>query len=320
MANNRTYLFSVMHHVLWSFLIPLGYGIIVGLIAWGSETRDTFINFLNAYFVSFNCVFSSGLILGTASFVYFTQKDVICLIEETFDKHDLKNPEFKESKRRYLSRRRSISFATEFICVAFLIFYFCKFPFSGFPEYALIAVGCAQYGLGVYVGRKLFYFSKMLFSMEQFSTKKDVFANNNLGLISSYVNILSTLTLIFVYVHIKSFYNAPFEYNTILGSLTKHFLLIPGIIATPVLVIFNFYPRNVLRVLYSKSIEIKMKELTKSLKDKDLTVFEQLTYLAEREKMSRDELKYRLQLSLSDIPIGITIMALIFTLIKDGLG
>ncbi|XXJ20792.1 hypothetical protein ACR42D_14875 [Desulfovibrio caledoniensis] len=317
----QNYLFSLMHHVLWSFLVPLAYGGVASTIIWFTESAKVFSRFVEAYFVSFNCVISAGLILGAVSFVYFTQGHVVELIEKSFFDKDLRRDSgYQESKRRFLSVQRSISFSAQFILVAFLIFYTCQFPFEGFAQYAMIGIGCAQYGMGVYVGRKLFYFSKMLNDVEKLHTKEDVFTDGNLGLISSYVNILSTLTVVFVYVHVKSFYGAPFEFNTILGASAKHFLLLPGIIAIPVLIIFNFYPRSVLRTLYSRSINVRLEELTKSLEGRELSQFEQLSYVAEREKMSRDELKYRLQLSLSDIPIGITIVALIISLIKDGLG
>lgn len=37
-------------------------------------------------------------------------------------------------------------------------------------------------------------------------------------------------------------YEGPFLYDSILGQSIKPFLLLPAIIATPVLLIFNFYP------------------------------------------------------------------------------
>jgi hypothetical protein len=47
------------------------------------------------------------------------------------------------------------------------------------------------------------------------------------------------------------------------------------------------------------------------LSGKGSTEFEERSYIMEVEKMSRDELRYSLQLSLSDLPIGITLLVMI---------
>jgi hypothetical protein len=86
-------------------------------------------------------------------------------------------------------------------------------------------------------------------------------------------------------------YEGPFLYDSILGQSIKPFLLLPAIIATPVLLIFNFYPRAVLRKVYAKSIDLEIKTLQKTLHDEKLSEYEQLSYVIEVEKMSRDELR-----------------------------
>lgn len=46
------------------------------------------------------------------------------------------------------------------------------------------------------------------------------------------------------------------------------------------------------------------------MKSDSISEFEKRSYLLEFEKMSREELRYSLQLSLSDLPIGITIIVM----------
>jgi hypothetical protein len=175
----------------------------------------------------------------------------------------------------------------------------------------MIIAACAEYALGVYVGRKLGYAGMMLHSLLDAPVTRNLFKKRELDAINPYVHVASTLTIIFVYIHVKSYYEGPFLYGSILGQSIKPFLLLPAIIATPVLLIFNFYPRAVLRKLYSQSIDVEIERLKYAMKNEELTPYEKRSYLIEFDKMSRDELRYSLQLTLSDLPIGITILIMV---------
>ena len=174
---------------------------------------------------------------------------------------------------------------------------------------------CLEYALGVYVGRKLFYAGLMLRSLHDVPVTKNLFKNHELDAINSFVNIASTLTLIFVYLHVHSYYYGPFAYPFAIGESARFFLLFAAIIATPVLLIFNFYPRTVLVAIYSKSVDVEIKNLKRRLKNRSLSDFERMSYVIEFNKMARDELRHRLRLSLSDLPVAITIFVTIIGLI-----
>lgn len=313
--NNSRHLFFLMNHVFVGFTIAVAYGAISGLIVWQLDGIQAFSDYSFAFFRSFNGAIVGGLIISTAILVYRSQCWVPDLIDETFVNHDLSLTEYTEQKRRFLSAGRSISFATTFIVVGFGLFTLAEFPFDGFANYALMAFACIQYGLGVYVGRKLFYIAQMLHAIEGLDVKQDIFTDDRLGTISTYVNSLSTLTVIFVFAHVHSFYHAPFEYGSVLGDTVRTAMLLPAVLAIPVVVIFNFYPRTVLRNLYSRSIAAKTEEIKKGLVDANISEFERLTYLIEYDKMSKDELKYRLRMTLSDLPIAITIILMIASVI-----
>ena len=107
------------------------------------------------------------------------------------------------------------------------------------------------------------------------------------------------------------YYAAPFAYDTMFKQSVRTFLILPAIMATPVLLIFNFYPREVLRKLYSKSIDVEITNLRRKLRDENLNAYEKRSYLIEFNKMSREELRYSFQLALTDLPIGITILAMV---------
>jgi len=304
-----------MKHVLWGFGLALAYGIATSGLVWITDQPDLFKRYAEAYFVSFNCLISGGLILGTALFVFLTQESVPLFIESAFDKTSLDETTYYQQKQKYLSLRRSMTFSTDFIVVGFLIFYFCKFPFRGPPEYYMIAFACLEYALGVYVGRKLFYIAQMLNSILDIKLTRNIFRDDDLGYVIGYVNILSTLTIIFVYVHVTSYYAAPFEFSSVVSPSFKIALLLPAVIASPVLIIFNFYPRMVLRRLYSRSIADEVGDLTRKLRSKNLTEYERLSYVIEYDKLCKDELRNRLRITLSDLPIGITIITMIVGLL-----
>ena len=267
--------------------------------------------FFVAYTVSFKTIISLGLILGTWLIVYRTQDVISETIEAAFTQKELDTTPYFINKQKFYSLKRSISFSAEFIVVAFGVFTICcQFVLSDWGQALMIIAMCAQYGLGVYVGRKLMYTGMMLHSLLTAPVNRNLFRNRELDAINVYVHVASTLTVIFGYIHVRGYFDGQFQYGGILGESARVFLLIPVIIATPVLLIFNFYPRAVLRKLYSKSIDVEIERLKEAMKNESISEFEKQSYLLEVEKMSREELRYSLQLSLSDLPIGITIIVM----------
>jgi hypothetical protein len=200
-----------------------------------------------------------------------------------------------------------LAFSSSFAIVAYGIFSAARFPLPATAANFLIAFGCLQYALGVYIGRKLFYIAQMLRSIEHIKLKKDIFQSDKLAVISIYVNVTSTLTVLLVFIGVRSYYYAPFAYDSILGNSIQALMLLPAVIAIPILAIFNYYPRVVTRKLYEQSINHSLGKLRAKLKARDLTEFERLTYLVEFDKISRDELKYRLRMTLTDLPMAVTL-------------
>ena len=85
----------------------------------------------------------------------------------------------------------------------------------------------------------------------------------------------------------------------------------PAVLAAPVLLYFNFLPREVLRRIYGRSIDVEVQEMYQLMRKTDLGAFEKRLKLLELNKMYREELRYSLQLTLSDLPIGITILLML---------
>ena len=155
----------------------------------------------------------------------------------------------------------------------------------------------------------------MLYSIEEIDIKEDIFSNNKLGIIPSYINSISTFTVIFVFTHVYSYYHAPFGYASVLGETVRISLLLPAVLAIPVVAIFNFYPKSVLKTLYEKSINNKMNDIRIKLSSSRVTEYERLICLMEYDKMTKDELKHRLKLTLGDLPIVVTIIFMVLRVI-----
>lgn len=295
------------------FFLGLALSVLYGLggaaFVWRLGGKSEAQLFFAAYTTSFRTVLSLGLILGTALIVFYRQNVIPATIEKAF-KGQL-TQDYYYYRRRFSSPRISLTFSGEMILVAFVIFSYSQFPLSKPGEVLMLIAACAEYGLAVYVGRKLMYTAMMLHALLAISVKRNLFRKRELDGINPYVHVASTLTIIFLYVHMIGYQDGPFLYGSILGRSIKIFLILLPLIATPVLLIFNFYPRIVLTKIYDQSIEVEITRVRKAMRSEALSPYEKRSYLMELEKMSRDEMRYSLQMALTDLPIAITIVIMV---------
>lgn len=295
--------------ILFSGLgISVAYGLLGSALLWFIDGQAEAQSFFVAYTKSFKTIISLGLAIGTALVIFRTQDEVPKIIETAFIKTQLSKTNYYIYEQHFRSLFRTITFAAQLSVIAFIIFSYCKFPLSQRAEPLMMIAVCVQYALGAYVGRKLVYIGMMLHALMNVKVTRNLFKERELDEINTYVNVASTLTIISVYIHVISYYNGPFMFDSVVLESIRIFIIFPAVIATPVLLIFNFYPRAILRKLYSQSIDIEIKNLQEKLQSESLTAFEKHSYLIEFKKMSSDELRYSLQLTLSDLPIGITIL------------
>jgi hypothetical protein len=295
--------------------ISLFYGVSSSVVLWYSGGRSEALPFFAAYTSSFKTLFSLGLILGTAIIVFRSQDVIPQIVETAFTKTELSETSYFLNKRWFLSLRKSITFSAEFIVIAFVLFTYSHFPLSRPGEVLMLMAVCAEYALGVYVGRKLMYTGMMLHSLLSIPVTRNLFKDGRLDMINPYVHVAATLTLIFVYVHMIGYYEGPFLFDSILGQNIKIFLLLPAVIAAPVLLFLNFYPSAVLRKLYAQSIEVDRRRLKEALQSEELSTFEKRYYLIEFDKMSRDQLSTNVRLTLSDLLILAIMLLMVFALI-----
>lgn len=293
------------------FASSLAYGVcsaaIIYLISGHADAKA----FLLLFIESFNVLVTLGLITATALIVHYSQHVIPATIEAAFEDTALWSTPYLKYKRRFFSVRRTITFAAEFVAIGFVVFHYCHFPLKPLGEAFLLLAGCTQWLLASYVGRKLRYVAMMMHSLLNVPVTRNLFRYRELDVINSAVNVASTLTIIFVYLHVRSFYHGPFLYDTFLGKSAKVLLLLPAVLATPVLLMFNLFPRTVLRKIYDASIDVEVRSVEKEIRQEALSPFEKRLRLLELGKMYRDELRYSLQLTLSDLPIGITIIVMV---------
>lgn len=301
----------LMWLIFVGFAISLAYGLIGASLIATTSGRSDAQRFLILFIGPFNTLVSLGLITGTALVVKDAQNVIPETIESAFLVEELASTSYFRNKQNFFSVRRALSFASEFIVIAFVIFTLCKFPLSGIAEDVMVAAACAQWALASYVGRKLRYAGQMLYSLLDVKLRRNLFAKRELDLLNTSIHIASTLTIVWLYLHIRSYYTGPFQYTSMIGHSAQVFLLLPAVLATPVILIFNFFPRIVLRKIYAASIDIELGTLQVLLHDDTLGEFEKKLRLMNFEKMYRDELRYNLQLTLGDLPIGLTILIML---------
>lgn len=301
--------FRLMLLLFGGFAVSLIYSGLAVIIVWYFEGQPEAQRFFAAYTTSFRTILSLGVILGTALVVYCSQHVIPETIEAAFQGRLTKD--YYYYKRRFWSRQITALFCGEMIVWSYAVFAYCEFPLSDLGQDLMLAAVCAEFAFAAYVGRKLMYTGMMLHSLLPLTIKRNLFRKRELDSINPYVHVASTLTIIWVYLHVTGYYGGPFKYSSWFGQTVGLFLLLPAILAVPVLLIFNFYPRSVLRKLYSQSIDFEIKRVKKALRTASLSAYEKRSYLIELDKMSRDELRYSLQLALSDLPIGITILIMI---------
>jgi hypothetical protein len=313
---DRRQLFHLIYNIFFGFFASTLYGVVSAASLFAVGQGSLLKPYLEAYFVRFNGALSGGLVLATAITVFRTQDYVPKIIEKTFTKRQLEKTNYFEWRKEFYDLRKTLIFSSEFTIAGLAIFYAAKFPFNGVAEAWLIAGGCMAYAVGVYVGRKLFHIAHMLRSLETVQFKRDIFHHDELGGISTYVNAVTTLAAVMVYVCVRCSYKGPFEYETPIGYSIKSIMLLPAVIALPVLALFNYYPRVIVRKLYQNSIENARKKAKSDARRSNLSEFERLSFVLEFERISRDELNYRLRMTLADLPMAATMGVALLSVIR----
>lgn len=299
-------LFFLTNLVFLGFLLSALYGALSATAVWSVGSSSEATQFLVAYFKTFNSAVSGGLVFALAFLVYRTQGYIPGIIETTFTRRELEVTPYFSQKKELHNSLKSVRLSSGFAIIAMFIFYFADFPSDGLPEHLLIAAGCCQYAAGVYVGRKIFYVAQLLRSIEEIRVTKELFRQDKLAGVSLYVNSISTATAFSVYIGVISYYRAPFTYKSVVGEAMVTAMLLPAIIAIPVLLI-AYYSRSAVRRIYEKSIELSVRRLTARAENNHLKTFETETEVVDFHKLHLDELNRKLRTTMEDLPMAVVV-------------
>jgi hypothetical protein len=303
---------SLMFQAFWGLTISLLYGVAAGALVFVTSGPSEAEEFLTAFISEYGTLVSFGTIAATAMIVSQSQTIIEDTIEAAFTTTELANTEYYLQKQCFYSRKRNVRFASEMIIMAFIMFRLCHFRLPEAAASLMMIAVCAQYALASYVGRKLRYAGLMLHAILHIDVRRNLFRNRELDDINTAVHIATTLTMLWVYVHVRASYTADFAYDTpLVGKSARIFLLIPAVLAVPVLLMFTYFPREALRKIYNRSIDAELIELRQTLRSEHLNAFEKRLLLLQFSKLSREELRHSLQLTLSDLPLAITLFVMV---------
>jgi hypothetical protein len=243
--------------MVFGLFISVSYSLLgsVILFFWAGKSEAQL--FLVAYNASFKTLLSLALIIGTALTVSSVQNVIPEAIERSFADHQLKNTNYHFYKRRFLSSARSIATAAEFAVLGFVIFSYCQFPLRGLAESLMIIPACAQYALGAYVGRKLYYSERMIHSLLGAVVPRNLSKERELDEVNVCINALSVQAGLFFFVNLIGYNEGPFLYQSILGYGVKTYLTLPALVAAPALLMVSLYSRAVVQRIYDRSIEVE---------------------------------------------------------------
>jgi hypothetical protein len=289
-------------HLLWLALlletllgmaISLAYGLVGAGLLYAIHGQSEAFQFLKMYVGLFGTLVSLGLAIATALTVARYEHVVPLSIEAAFSNDELPEGYFKK-RSSFRSRWSTAIFAGELGVLGFAISSLSRFPLRGLAEALMMQAAFFQWVLIAYVIRKLCYAVMMLSSVVSLTAHEDVFRKRQLDFINSFVRLVATLSVIFLYVLVRSYYYAPFLYDSAIGISARVFLLAPPAAATAVFLVFNFMPRETLRQIYENALDALIAQRPVSNE----------SHIALENRL-RDDLRRSSKPGLADLPIAL---------------
>ena len=300
-------------HIFWFVLIfetflgtviSLAYGVLSAGVLYVVHGQAEAARFLRMYISFFGSLVSFGLAIGTALTVVHYQYLVPLSIEASFGGDDLSATDYSQRKDRYRSPVRSVTFAAEFGVIGFIISDVSHFPLQGIAESLLMIVAFFQWVLIGYVVRKLYYAFMMVASVAFLEADEDAFRRRKLDAIASFMRVVTTMGVIFFYVLVRTYYYAPFMYDSVIGTSARVFLLGAPAAATAAFLLLNSLPRETLRQIYENALDAYVAQRP-PLNESQILL----------ENRLRDDLRRSLRPNLADLPIALAALMTLFEFI-----
>lgn len=307
--------------VLLSFWAALIFSIIYAalsfLVLWWIVGEDMAAEALRFFVLDYG-----GLITGTGCATLWFMSFLVLrfvpdLIEEAIPDSEIEGTDYAFWKRRFDSDFHGLAqFATYFIG-GYAIYSLLNFPVPDGAQIVFTLFTALQFAFGGFVGRKIWCVGHMLRSLEDVSPREWLFDSDAFPRLIYLVNIFTflvlLLTVVHTYVHSRIDYVASSEFSVLAQSL----VYLPLVLAFPVLVLFNFYPRMVINRLYLKSIRLRKDSLAEKLIELDEPEMSKLKHKIDYEKYLNEEFRYRQKVALSELPVALTIVvAVLLTTVR----
>lgn len=201
-----------------------------------------------------------GMVSGTACAALFLISTMVLqvipkLIEDAVPAEQFESTAYVYWKERSLSFRLSLAQFSTYFFGGVAIYTILGFPVQVGQQWFFVVFTALQYSFGGIVGRKLWSIGHMLRSLEDVEPGEDLLENESLPKLIYIINIFTFLTLVMTVLH--TYFHAQVTYSSHLADLLKPLVYLPLILALPVVVLFNFYPRMVVNKLYLRSIRQK---------------------------------------------------------------
>lgn len=263
-----------------------------------------------------------GLIAGSACAALFLMSVLVLrmipqLIEEAISSAQIKDTGYDFWKARFDSSRLGVAqFATYFLG-GFAIYSLLQFQVRDDLQIFFVVFTSLQYGFGGFIGRKLWCVGHMLRSLENVKPRNNLLEIEALPRLIYVVNIFTFLTLMMTIIH--TYFHAQLEYRTSFDvvQLLRPFVYLPLVLAIPVIILFNFYPRMVVNRLYLRSIRQRKDWLSRKMQKSGEPEIAQLKHTIDYEKYLNEEFRYRQHVALSELPVALTItVAVIVTVVR----
>ena len=263
-----------------------------------------------------------GLVAGTACTALYLMSILVLrtvpdLIEQALPDEVSEQADYRFWKGRLLSGRLGLAqFGTYFVG-GFGIYSLLEFPGEPIVHLFFAVFAALQYSCGGFIGRKLWCVGHLLRSIEHVDPKSDLLDTEAFPRLIYLVNIFTFLTLLMTvahtYFHARMGYVLSSEFAVLLAPL----IYLPLVLALPVIVLFNFYPRMVVNRLYLKSIRQRKQWLADQMAEADESEFAKHKHSIDYEKYLNEEFRYRQRVALSELPVALTItVALVVTIAR----
>jgi len=283
--------------------------------------------FFESWIFRFNGIFVGGFGYGLCWFVLGNRKNLVQQIKSIFQ---IVN---EETETKIIGYFRNILYSKYYHIISLIITFLgglvlwnSGFPLDGFPKFYLAISVISMYYVASLLLVFVLYILSLFFFMEKNIDSFKISENTSIidiELFNSFFIASATVAILALYFGLRGTITANFAHDAV---QYKKFLILPVIIYLPVILIYSFYPRYIIKKLHENSILLKIRDFEKkylvydnqTISNKEQLELEKLI-LEIKEKLMLERAKISI-LTLKDSPsLLLSIIVFIqFILQKDG--